>query len=145
MIQRIRLVCCGSCEFAAAEAEELVEGGGSCCPSSAEAGVGASGIAVAATAVCGVAADEGNVALSCAMPGLRDNRQTAQVITNRIKVAALMKSRSVDTLVLARSINSRSWLFDYENKIKAAAVWLTDLALAQWPVWIIPEIKAPMI
>jgi hypothetical protein len=31
------------------------------------------------------------------MPGLRDKRQTAQVITNRIKVAALIKSRSVDT------------------------------------------------
>jgi hypothetical protein len=31
------------------------------------------------------------------MPGIRDNRQTPQVITNRIKVAALIKSRSVDT------------------------------------------------
>ncbi len=123
MIQRIRLVCCGSCEFAAAEAEELVEAAGSCCPSGTGAGVGASGMAAAATAVCWAAADGSNVALSCAMAGLRDNRQTAQVITNRIKVAALIKSRSVDTPGFLSSLMEPSCGFPNEIRTRGTIWW----------------------
>ena len=50
-------------------------------------------------------------------------------------------SLQVNISILAVDI-IRAWLFDYKNKIKAAAVWLAELAPAQGPVWIIPETKA---
>jgi hypothetical protein len=118
-IHKILLVCRPSSGFAAvAEVDELGGSEGLCCPSGTGEGVGASGIAVAASSVCWVTGGGSEVPPACAKAGVSGKRQSAKVISNRIKVAALIKSIFVE---YPRSISVRAWLFDYEiNRTSAA-------------------------
>jgi len=78
----------------------------------------AAALAVAATSVCWVVGGGSEVPPACAKAGVSGKRQSAKVISNRIKVAALIKSISVE---YPRSISIPAWLLDYEIIRRSAA------------------------
>ena len=73
---------------------------------------------MAASSVCWAAGGGSEVPPSCAKAGVKGKRQSAKIISNRIKVAALIKSKSVES---PRSIKRHAWLFDYETSRRSAA------------------------
>jgi hypothetical protein len=91
-IHRIRFVCPWSGFALLADDDELVEGAVLCSSALTDDGSGASGIAVAATSPCGVAAVNSKPAFCCAIAGVRANRKITPLVTNRIKSPVLIKS-----------------------------------------------------
>ena len=125
-IHRIRFVCPWSGFAVLADGDELVEGAVLCSPGLTEDGTGASGIAVAATSPCGVAAVSSKPAFCCAIAGVRANRKIARLITNCIKSPVLIKS----TPLILRT--GRPLLLYPRDRIPQIPTRVFDVACKLW-------------